>query len=62
MTGTRRTLGVNQHDELPLTPTELRGMIPMLVDNPTSLRDRALLLVFLDLVVVRSLATGACCE
>ena len=45
MTGTRRTLGVQQHAKRALTPTELRRMIAALGDDLASQRDRAMMLV-----------------
>ena len=44
MTGTRRTLAVEQHGKRALTPVELRRMIAALGDDPTSVRDRAMML------------------
>ncbi len=45
MTGLRRTKGVEQNGKRALTVNELRRMIATLGDDPTSLRDKALLLV-----------------
>ena len=45
MIGLRRFAGIDQHGKRALTITESRCMISTLKDDPTSLRDRALLLV-----------------
>ena len=45
MTGTRRTLGVEQHGKRALTPVELRRMIAALGDDLASQRDQAMMLV-----------------